>query len=225
MCWLFLQNFWHICSQQSLLYHIFFSLLFDHYVIYTHTLFFAWNSNVDIKTFFPGSWHFLTGFPPIHTAATRWTFSLVKSDKMCSIDPPKQKCNTRRLKIKRRHLVAHVGCDRWHHLCPQAVVSIAWHLEHSKYSCSTLHLQWSVAVDFSSVPVSFLFSPQLQSCSHSASGTSAQEITVTPLLLSIKCLAPSNSLGFSLCTVRFVSLPCSRFFSQEVPVCSESHPA
>lgn len=141
---------------------------------------------------------------------------------MCSIDTLKQKCSTRRLKIKRSHLVAHVGRDTWHYPCPQAGVSIAWHLKHAKYSCSTFHLQQSVAVDFSSVLVSSSIQSQA-AILHSAS-VPAQEITVTPLLPFIKCLVPSNSLSFSLCTVRALNLPCSRFFSQEVPVCSESHP-
>lgn len=85
------------------------------------------------------------------------------------------------------------------------------------FTCSEV-LQWIFLLSQSP----HLFSPKLQSCSHSAS-VPAQEITVTPLLPFIKCLAPSNSLGFNLCTVRSVNLPCCRFFSQEVPVCSETH--
>ena len=42
---------------------------------------------------------------------------------------------------------------------------------------------------------------------------------------SFQCLATSNSLGFSQCTVRSVNLPSSGLFSQEVPGCSETPPS
>lgn len=86
------------------------------------------------------------------------------------------------------------------------------------FTCSEV-LQWVFLLSQSP----HVFSPKVQSCSHSAS-VPTQEIAVTPLLPFIKSLAPSNSLGFNLCAVRSVNLPCSRFFSQEVPVCSETHP-
>lgn len=87
------------------------------------------------------------------------------------------------------------------------MISIAQHLEISKHSYSTLHLQ-GISLLSQSPP---LASPKLQSysfqsqCQRPCPGdhcdTSAAEVP------SFKRLTTSNSSGFSLCTVRSVNLP------------------
>lgn len=143
---------------------------------------------------------------------------------MCSIDPLKQKCSTRRLKIKRSYLVAHVGRDTWVTLPLSS--SSGWHcMALTAFQVQLLYI--SPAAKGCS---GFFFPPSLPIYSV----PSCNPAVTVPVFLPRRSLwhlcSPSSNvlllstLGFSFCAVRADNLPCSRFFSQEVPGCSESHP-
>lgn len=105
MCCFFLQNFCsqHICSQQSLLYYIFYSLFFDHYVVFTHTLCFAQNSDADLKTFLSRVLTFPYRFSADSHCSHMLDFEFCKvwQDVQQVTDPPKQKYSARRRKVER----------------------------------------------------------------------------------------------------------------------------